>query len=490
MTIRAADFTVCDMNDDIRDLVRAMWAQLGPEDRPLPSIALAGAEDGRAALPSPYAVDDFAAATAALASCSIADLAGVRAGARAPSVTVDRRHAAVAFRSERYLERVGDALAPLWDPIAGDYRTADGWVRLHTNYPHHRAAALRALEVPEDRAAVTARLATMSAHEVEQRVVDAGGCAARMYTAEEWAAHPQGIAVAAEPLVARTETPVPPGASRQLPPSPAAPLSGIRVLDLTRVIAGPVCTRVLAAYGADVLRIDPPGFEESAVLLGDVTQGKRRATLDLRTIEGRARLLALIAEADLLVCGLRAGAMARLGLDVPELRQANPALGLVRLDAYGWTGPWRERRGFDSLVQMSTGIAARGREVAREAGDTSDSPAPLPAQALDHGTGYLLAAAACRMLIDRQERKVATEARLSLARVAHLLASLGDRHDARGPSIGAADAAPYREAVDSDLGPLLRVRVPGSVAGYVTGWSRPAGALGVDAPSFGFTSSG
>ncbi len=300
-----------------------------------------------------------------------------------------------------------------------------------------------------------------------------------MRTAAEWAAHPQGIAVAAEPLVARTVTALPAGAARDVAPTPGRPLAGVRVLDLTRVIAGPVCTRVLAAYGADVLRIDPPGFLEGEVLLGDVTQGKRRATLDLRTAEGRTRFLELVAEAELLVCGLRQGALARLGLDVAQLRQANPALGIVLLDAYGWTGPWSGRRGFDSLVQMSAGIAARGREAAR-----AEEPVALPAQALDHGAGYLLVAAACRALLDCQEQQVATVARLSLARVAHLLTTLGDQHVPRGRGIGPEDAAPYLEEAPSSLGPLRRVRVPGRIHGCEPHWSRPAGALGIDAPSF------
>ncbi len=161
MTKCAADFTVPGMKDDTRALVASLWAQLGSADRPCPPLTLEDDTDAVAALlPSVYAVDTFATATVALASCALADLA------RAPAVNVDRRHAAVAFRSERYLERVGQALPALWDPVAGDYRTADGWVRLHTNYPHHRAAALHALDVAEDRSAITARLATLSAEDV------------------------------------------------------------------------------------------------------------------------------------------------------------------------------------------------------------------------------------------------------------------------------------------------------------------------------------
>jgi crotonobetainyl-CoA:carnitine CoA-transferase CaiB-like acyl-CoA transferase len=285
--------------------------------------------------------------------------------------------------------------------------------------------------------------------------------------------------VANEPVVAGTHS-APIGAGwRRLAAhaADAMPLAGVRVLDLTRVIAGPVCTRVLAAYGADVLRIDPPGFEEVGALLGDTTPGKRRAFLDLRTSHGRDTFERLATTADLLVCGYRASALDGLGLGVDRLRVVNPALSIVALDAYGWTGPWRDRRGFDSLVQMSAGISARSAESMGSA-----SPGALPAQALDHGAGYLLAAAACRALTRRREEDVASIARLSLARVARLLVDLGDGEDPHAPSLASGDA--WREREESGFGPLLRVRCPGRIAGVTPRWARPAGPLGVDAPAW------
>ena len=426
----------------------------------LEALGVAGevATHGTGGLPSVFAVDDLATATVAVANVALASLHAVRAGVAPPRVTVDRAHAAVAFRSERHLAPAGWELPAPWDPIAGDYATADGTIRIHTNYRHHRAAVLRVLGVAEDRAAVTRAIATSDGEALETAIVAEGGAAAKMRTLAEWAAHPQGAAVAAEPIFARKLS----GGRRTL--RAGSGLSGVRVLDLTRVIAGPVCTRLLAAYGADVLRLDPPGFEEVAALLPDVTQGKRRAALDLATADGEAGFAELVATADVIVCGYRGGSRV-----VEQVLRSDPGCALVLLDAYGWTGPWKERRGFDSLVQMSCGIAARSREAT---GATA-----LPAQALDHGAGYLLAAAACAALERRAKTGEGSVTRLSLARVARLLVDFGETGD---PGAIAPAPSPYLEDERSDFGPLARVRVPGGVEGLVPRWSRPAGPLGVD----------
>lgn len=472
--------------------METLWTALDPPGapvRPLPSLVVTGAPGG---LPSVYAVDAFATACVTLATAAIAELVAVRAPTPASpagervseavrEVRVDRRHAAVAFRSERYQEPVGWTLPAIWDPIAGDYRTADGWIRIHTNYATHRAAALAALGEPEPtREAVARVVGTRTGEALEEAIVAAGGAAAMMRTAAAWAAHPQGRAVASEPLFATDVTPADAVAATGLagvaPPRARGPgLAGLRVLDLTRVIAGPVCTRVLAAYGADVLRIDPPGFAEVPALLGETTGGKRRAALDLKSSAGRAAFDALVAGADVLVCGYRGPALEGLGLGVEHLRSLAPGLAIIRLDAYGWTGPWRARRGFDSLVQMSSGIAAR-----TQAALGTELPGTLPAQALDHGAGYLLAAAAARALTRRHERGVATTVRMSLARIAHVLMSLGDTGDPRAPPLTTGD--PYRERVTSSFGDLLRVRCPGSLAGLAPRWTHPPGPLGVDEP--------
>jgi crotonobetainyl-CoA:carnitine CoA-transferase CaiB-like acyl-CoA transferase len=345
----------------------------------------------------------------ALATAAVATAAdALTALTGASGANVDRALADAWFRQS--LRPVGWELPSPWDPVAGDYRASDGWIRLHTNAPHHRAAALSVLGVEADREVVARAVAGWRVEDLEAAVVGAGGCAAAMHDPDGWAASEPGAAVAAEPLVALERTG--PGPEIGWAPEAGRPLAGIRVLDLTRVLAGPVATRLLGGLGADVLRIDPPGWDEPAVV-PEVTAGKRSARLDASGREGRERLTALLADADVLVSGYRDGALASLGLDRVERERIRPGLVDVALTAYGWTGPWARRRGFDSLVQMSAGIAATGMRAAG-----AGRPVPLPVQALDHATGWLMAAAALTGLADRRADGRGTVARLSLARTA------------------------------------------------------------------------
>ena len=453
-----------------------LFEQIGsalPGAGPPPRVAFSGP---LRLLPSVYDVGALAAATVASATASVSALWACRTGQPARPVHVDRTHAAVAFRSERYLEASGWTPVPVWDPIAGDYRTADGWIRLHTNYASHRDAVLRVLGVAASRDAVSEASRAWKGEDLEEAVVAAGGCAARLRTAAEWAAHPQGAIVAGAPLF---ETSSRPAEALDLSAPCHAPLEGVRVLDLTRVMAGPVCTRFLAAYGADVLRVDPSGFEEVPALLPEMTVGKRRAFLDLREDADRHAFEALLASAHVLVHGYRSDALDRLGLGEERRRSVNRSLVDIGLDAYGFAGPWATRRGFDSLVQMSNGIADRGRVAAGV-----DPPHPLPAQALDHGAGYLMAAAACRGVARRLVERKACTFRLSLARVAKLLMDMGDDGEVRGRDLGEADVDRWREAAETTFGPVRRVKCPGAIEGFEPRWTRTAGPLGIDPPAW------
>ncbi|HVU92777.1 MAG TPA: CoA transferase, partial [Jatrophihabitans sp.] len=330
--------------------------------------------EGPATLPGRYPVSELAAAAVATAGAAVATLLDAL-GFGSPPVGVRREYADAWFATA--VRPSGWTAPPPWDPIAGDYRAADGWVRLHTNAAHHRAAALRVLGVTGGRSAVTAEVARRPALELQEAVVAAGGCAAQLLTPEQWAEHPQGRAVAGLPLVERAGTAAGPSTPGWRP-TRERPLAGLRVLDLTRVLAGPAATRLLAGLGADVLRIDPPQWAEPA-LEPEMTLGKRPARLDAR---GDGTLAELLAGADVLVHGYRGGALDGLGLSAAERERIRPGLVDVSLTAYGQAGPWARRRGFDSLVQMSSGIAYAGPE---------ERPAPLPVQGLDHATGYLMA---------------------------------------------------------------------------------------------------
>lgn len=442
-------------------LVRDLWQALGGSPATANAVQLEGAP---ADLPSRFEVGALAGASIAVATLAAAELWAFRTGQPLRACTVSRRHAGAAFRCERLGKPEGWTIPPAWDPFAGDYEAKDGWVRLHTNYAWHRAAALDALDVGPDKAAITRAVRARAAEDVESAVVSHGGCAAALRSAEAWAAHAQGRAVASEPLVA--------GSGRHAADlearAAALPLSGLRILDLTRVIAGPVCTRFLAAFGAEVLRIDPPGFDEVPALLPETTRGKRCAFLDLRSGKGQRLFDALVRDADVLVHGHRLGALERLGYTEDRLRGLNPRLVTTRVDAYGHSGPWAGRRGFDSLVQMSAGIAALGPD---------GRPSPLPAQALDHATGYLLAAATCRALVNGT-----AEVRLSLARVARLLVDLGTDGDPHAK--GDAESDDFLERIATAWGPLHTVRTAGQIAGATPPELVEPGALGRHAPRF------
>ena len=242
------------------------------------------------------------------------------------------------------------------------------------------------------------------------------------------------------------------------------------MLDLTRVLAGPVSTRTLAGFGADVLRIDPPGWDEPGVLQ-DITLGKRMGVLDLKSRMGLDRLKALLAEADVLIHGYRPDALEALGLGA-EVRDALAPNRLeVTLDAYGWTGPWAKRRGFDSLVQMSAGISDAGRIWAG-----ADGPHPLPVQALDHATGYLMAAACLSAMATAAQGEAVATARLSLARTAETLAALPQTNE--GPLLSGAGDQDFTLTEQSGWGSAQRLTPPVALSGSEMSWQRPAGPVG------------
>ena len=454
------------MDDPAPRLTASVWNALGGD-----SVEPGGLFfDVDGALPSTFAVTDLASTAIAAAALALAKWIEYHTD-RWPRVCVDRRLASFWFRSS--LRPDGWSLPGPWDPIAGDYASADGWIRLHTNAPHHRAAAEHVLGGRSDRPAIAAAVARWSSDELEAAIVDAGGCAAAMRTVALWRAHPHGRAVANEPLIEHVETePAPQTASTF---DAARPLAGIRVLDLTRVLAGPVASRFLAGYGAQVLRIDPPSWNEPGVV-PEVTLGKRCARLDLTSNDDRDRFESLLKDADVMLHGYRAEALERLGYGDAVRRRLRPGLVDVRLNAYGWTGPWRDRRGFDSLVQMSAGIADAGMRWQK-----ADHPVPLPAQALDHATGYLMAAAAVRGITARFATGRGTQAWLSLARTAKLLVDNGEV--ASLPSLADETGADREAAIEhTPWGNAQRLRPPASIDGAPMRWDLPASDLGSASP--------
>src|ERR1700751_232660 len=438
-------------------IARALRSAAGGESDFLTNLEIMGTGD----LPSVFAVSDLATAAIGTAGLATAELIATRFG-DSLTVRVDRRLASLWFGLS--VRPQGWPLPPLWDPLSADYEAKDRWIRLHMNAPHHRDAALAVLGVAAEKEAVAREVSRWTADDLETAVVSGGGCAATMRSIAEWKVHPQGRAVAGEPLLhLRIEDTI---SRSDWKMSRQRPLKGLRVLDLTRVLAGTIATRFLAGLGAEVLRIDPPWWDEPVVVL-EVALGKRCARIHPRQPSNRELFEQLLKDADVLIHGYRPDALARLGFEAEHRQELSPGLVDVTLDAYGWTGPWKGRRGFDSLVQMSSGIADAGMEQLGK-----NRPTPLPVQALDHSVGYFMAAAAIPGLTNRLKTGAGGQARTSLARMAAMLICqpIGNARKA----VAAEEPNDLSENVEETAwGPVRRIKPPVVVDGAPLRWDLP-----------------
>lgn len=409
-------------------------------------------------------------------------LGAVRAAATALNALTGTTHrysvaagpTATAFDSLGHL-RVGGQKPEGFAPLSGFRRTADGWIRLHANYPHHAARLMEAVSASEP-VDVDRALLAMTSLEAEDLIAGNSGVAAAVRTREEWAAAPMFEAASEGPWISfghlgpSTEPSRP---SSWVPSAvPDRPLAGLKVLDLTRVIAGPVATRLLGALGADVLRIDPAHLPELTDAFIDSGFDKRSAEADFRNPDDLAAVMGLLETADVVVMGYRDGGLDRFGLTPDALLLRRADLVVVALSAWGHGGPWQRRRGFDSLVQAACGIADRYGHF----DDGGWRPGALPVQALDHATGYGLAAAVFALLTQRLGTGRGGTARLSLARTAEelLLPPTGTGTDVELP-------APDYHEVDSPYGRLRYVGPPITVDGVPIAYQEPPVTYGSSA---------
>jgi len=456
------------------DALRDLWLLGGGDPGALARVSLAGRDP---ALPSSFAVGTAAQVSIAAAGLAAAELWRIRGG-RPQRVAVDLRAAALEFRSERYLRVAGGPAPAMWDALAGVYRAGDGrFVRLHTNFAHHRSRVIELLGASDSRESVQEKLAGWKGEDFETAANDAGCVVAMMRSPEEWAAQPQARALAALPLFEIERI----GEAPPRPLAPAArPLEGLRVLDVTRVLAGPVCGRTLAAHGADVLRIASPNLPSIEWADIDTGRGKRSAFADLETPEGRDTLLRLCRDADLFVQTYRPGALAARGFGPEDVARARPGIVYVTLSAYSRVGPWSRRRGFDSLVQTATGLNHAEGAAAGVAG-----PKELPAQALDHASGQLMAAAALLARARQAREGGSWHVRVSLAQTGRWLAGLGRVENglsARDP--GLSDVQDRLEESDSDFGRLRAVRHAAELSETPAHFLCPAQRLGASSPTW------
>jgi crotonobetainyl-CoA:carnitine CoA-transferase CaiB-like acyl-CoA transferase len=464
-----------DRRPRVNEALSGIWRALQGKGAALSTYGEAGPV---VALPSAFRVTDLAAGAVGAATLAAAELLRTRDGV-SRRVTVDRRHAAIAFRSERHLTIDGASPPTPWDPASGYYETADGGlVQTHCNFPHHRAGVLDELELVDPGDGEVAGLMAKAigerdAQELEDALGARGMVAAMLRTPEEWAAHPHAQAVADLPVI--EILPLGDALAEPLPDADGA-VAGIRVADLTRVLAGPTCGRTLAAYGADVLRIGAEHLPVIGPVLADTNLGKRWANLDLRSLDDAATFGGLVADADVVMQGYRPGGLDSLGFSPEQLVAMRPGLVVASLSAYGHVGPWAGKRGFDSLVQTATGIGAAEAAAAGVSGTR-----PLPAQAHDHGAGWLLAAGVMEALRRRATVGGSWLVRTSLVQVRTFLGALGPVGD-----LGIADPGDDVEdllaTVDGRGGRVSHVRLPGLIAGAESTWTQSGSRSPSDHP--------
>ena len=454
------------------NVVANLWQLAGGDAAALAYLHLSNSDP---VLPSSFLIGTAAQASIAAVGLAAAELHH-GAGAPRQAVSVDMRHAAVEFRSEQYLTIDGGAPALIGDPLFGAYRTGDGgFVRLHMNFPHHRNNVLKFLGCAPRRAAIEAALTHWEAVAFETEAYRHGCVVAAMRSPDEWATHPQAAAVAAVPVVQIEKI-------GEAPPRPlpkgTRPLTGLRALDLTRIIAGPVAGRALAAHGADVMRISAPHLPFIDWLMKDTGRGKLSALADLSMPDGSAALRRLVGDADIFLQAYRPGSLAGRGFGPADVAGLRPGIVYGSLSAYGDLGPWASRRGFDSLVQTATGFNVAEAQAAGVKG-----PRELPCQALDHASGYLLAFGALMARMRQASEGGSRLVRVSLVATGRWIWNLGRVENGFScPLPSRDDVANFLEESGTPFGLMRGIRHAAQLSATPAGWARPAVPLGNDPP--------
>ena len=432
-------------------------------------------------LPTPFRIGETAAASLAAVGLAVSDIWKLRTG-RGQDVSVDVRRATASLRSSKYMTMEGKSIAAERHPLMGVYPAKNGrWSYLHCNFPNHRAVALSVLGVEkEDNDAVRKAVSKWDALELEEAIIAAGGAGGMVRSMDEWALHPQSAAVASLPLLEIAKI----GDS---PPEPlpvgGRPLSGIRVLDLTRVLAGPTCARTLAEHGADVLKITAPHLASIGSQEFDTGHGKLSAHLDLRQNQDIETLRNLIRQADIFSQGYRPGTLAGRGLSPEDLAALRPGIIYVSLSAFGRMGPWAARRGFDTVVQTVSGITARQGELFP---GSEPGPQFYPVSAIDYLTGYLMAFGALLALARRVTEGGSWLVSISLAQTGRWLVGRGqvpeDELQDVPEEFTSEEIASWSTFSDLSIGRVSHLAPVLQLSETYPHWSRPAVPLGHHEP--------
>jgi crotonobetainyl-CoA:carnitine CoA-transferase CaiB-like acyl-CoA transferase len=460
------------------DALRTILPVAGLDPERARTVEFTGGSDP--ILPTSFKIGETSAACLAAIGLAVSDLWESRGG-RKQDVAVDARRATASLRSGHYLKMEKAEVSHERNPVMGMYPAKDGrWSYIHANFPNHRAAALKVLGVPEDKEAVRQAVAKWDALELEEAIIAAKGAGGMVRSMAEWAKHPQAAALATLPLLEIVKIG---DAPAEKLPAGDRPLSGIRVLDLTRVLAGPSSARTLAEHGADVLKITAAHLPNLGYQEFDTGHGKLSAQLDLRDPKQLATLKDLARETDVFIQGYRPGTLSDRGLSPEELAAARPGLVYVSLCAFSHVGPWASRRGFDTVVQNVSGITARQGELfpGKEPG-----PQFYPVSAIDYLTGYLMAFGACVALARRAREGGSWLVRISLAQAGRWLVGRGEVPEARLKDIPAeftpAELDKWTIETVTPAGKLRHLGPTLQLSETMPYWARPTVPLGYHEP--------
>ena len=456
------------------EILRTLLPIAGWDEERTQGLTITGGTDP--ILPTSFRIGDTSTAALSAVGLAVSDLWESRTGRR-QEVAVDARRATASLRSGKYMQMDGASVSTERNTVMGVYPTKDGrWSYLHCNFPNHRTAALSVLGVAEDRDAVTKAVAKWNAQDLEDAIIEAEGAGGMVRTMEEWAKHPQAAAIANLPLMEIVKLADSPP---QALPEGSRPLSGVRVLDLTRVLAGPTCARTLAEHGADVMKITGAHLPNIGYQEYDTGHGKLNAQLDLRETKDMETLRGLVSQTDVFSQGYRPGTLGGRGLSPEELAELRPGIVYISLCAFSHMGPWASRRGFDTVVQTVSGITNRQGDLFPGA---TPGPQFYPVSAIDYLTGYLMAFGGMVALNRRVHEGGSWLVRISLAQVGRWLVSQGEIPEADLKNIPAEftpeEIASWSTVSDTPMGKLGHLGPVLSLSETPPRWVRTSVPLG------------
>ena len=460
--------------------------QLAGLDTPDSNIQIEGSDP---VYYSPFRLGEGAAVAHALVGAKIDEICQMQ-GLPPQNIYVDTRHAAASLSSYNWLEAdVGDLTANTrgFSNMTHIFSCRDGrFIQLHRSFRDGPGIA-QVLDIDEqaDLTTVAAAVRRRDAFELEAALIDRNLTGAVVRDSEEWNKHQQGMTLAQKPIVEITKI-------GEAPPEPIRtgerPLSDVRVLDLTRVLAGPTSARTLAEHGADVLHVSSPDLPTIERFEIDTGHGKRQIHADLKTETGLMVLNTLIPRVDVFSQGFRKGALDRLGFGPAQLAELRPGVIYVSENCYGHEGPWAMRPGWEQFAQSTSGIAKLNGELTPlepdanrtvTVGDDPGAPRLAPAAMNDYVTAYFAAYGALEALKRRAREGGSWHVQVSLTQSAMWFLKLGVLTDVSvGQEIG--DVREFLETRDTPYGEMTYLRPALEMSSTQPYWAISSRPLGSD----------